>query len=52
MGERRHPCEVTADRIGEHLYDARITELLSGRELDLLSDARQLLMELAETRVR
>lgn len=52
MSERRHRCQVTADRLAEHLYDPRITELLSGRELDLLSDARALLMEIAETRTR
>ncbi len=49
---KRHRCQVTADRIADHLYDGRITNLLSGAELDLLSDARALLEELAETRVR
>jgi hypothetical protein len=52
LARRRHRCEITADRIGDHLYDPRITELLSGAELDLLSDARALLLELAETRTR
>jgi len=51
-GKRRHRCEVTADRIGDHLYDPAILDLLSGAEKDLLSDARGLLIELAETRVR
>lgn len=50
--KRRHRCEITADRIGEHLYDPTITDLLSGAELDLLSDARSLLLELAEAKPR
>jgi hypothetical protein len=46
--ERRRPTEVTADRIGDHLYNPAITSKLSGRERDLLSAARSLLMDIAE----
>lgn len=43
---KRHPCEVTADRLGDHLdrYGARITP----DNRDLIAQVRFLLQQLAD----
>lgn len=43
---RRHPAEVTSDRLGDH-YEAYY-DLMSGAELDALSRVRQVLEEIAD----
>lgn len=43
---RRHPAEVTSDRLGDHYSDWN--EKFSGAELDMISDIRQALEEIAE----
>jgi hypothetical protein len=44
---RRATTEVTADRIGDHLYNPAFDGRLSGREREVLSEARSILMRLA-----
>lgn len=46
--KRRHPYEVTADRLGDHLTDTLVDIGLTGKDKDTLSYARQLLIELAD----
>lgn len=45
---KRHPAEVTADRLGEDLW--RYGTLMSGEERDAVSTVRFLLMDIAEGR--
>lgn len=42
----RHPCEVTSDRLADHLE--RYHEKMSGAERDEISHVRFLLEEIAE----
>lgn len=46
MRPRRHPCEVTSDRLGD-LID-RYHDHLTGRERDVLSEARFICEQIAE----
>ncbi len=43
---KRHPCEVTSDRLAEHLE--QYIDKLSGAERDEVSRVRFLLEEIAE----
>jgi hypothetical protein len=43
---QRHPCEVTSDRLGDHL--TKYADRLSGADRDAFSHVRHLLEEIAE----
>ena len=45
-GRRRHPCEVTADRLAEH-YE-RYYDHMTGSDRDQLSQVRHMLQQIAE----
>lgn len=44
--DRRHPCQVTSDRLSDH--SARYNDLLDGRERDALALVRHVLEEIAD----
>jgi hypothetical protein len=43
---RSHPCEITADRLGDHMQ--RYHEKLDGSERDEFSRVRHILLDIAE----
>lgn len=46
MSSRRHPCEVTSDRLMDHLE--KYLDKFDGKERDAISSVRFMLQEIAD----